>query len=128
MDDCLTGEDTIPAAIELQSQLSNLFTEGSFLLRKWNASEPAVLDNLPSDLKAPNILPLLLFIHAVKIAASQCILRSAPPKWNWFLRLCFLTYFYQYYFLILCIQLFHHYPVEILWQLLKVSTFPSHSM
>jgi len=51
VDDCLTGEDTIPAAIELRSQLSNLFTEGSFLLRKWNCSEPAVLDNLPSDLK-----------------------------------------------------------------------------
>ena len=51
VDDCLTGEDTVPAAIELQSQLSNLFTEGGFLLRKWNASEPAVLDNLPSDLK-----------------------------------------------------------------------------
>lgn len=51
VDDCLTGEDTVPAAIELQSQLSNLFTEGGFLFRKWNASEPAVLDNLPFDLK-----------------------------------------------------------------------------
>ena len=51
VDNCLTGEDTVPAAIELRSQLSNLFTEGGFLLQKWNASEPAVLDNLPSDLK-----------------------------------------------------------------------------
>ena len=51
VDDCLTGEDTIPAVIELQSHLRNLFTEGGFLLRKWSASEPAVLDNLPSDLK-----------------------------------------------------------------------------
>ena len=51
VDECLTGEDTVPAAIELQSQLSNLFTEGGFFLQKWNASESTVLDNLPSDLK-----------------------------------------------------------------------------
>ena len=51
VDNCLTGEDTIPAAIELRSQPSNLFTEGGFLLRKWNCSELAVLDNLLSDLK-----------------------------------------------------------------------------
>ena len=50
MNDCLTGEDTIPAAIELQSQLSDPFNVGGFLLWKWNTSESPVLD-LPSDLK-----------------------------------------------------------------------------
>ena len=28
---------------------------------------------------------LLVFMHAVQIAVSQCILRSAPPNWNCFL-------------------------------------------
>ena len=28
---------------------------------------------------------LLVFMHAVQIAVSQCILHSAPPKWNCFL-------------------------------------------
>ena len=31
---------------------------------------------------------LLIFIHAEQIAASQCILRLVPPKWNCFLHLC----------------------------------------
>ena len=30
---------------------------------------------------------LLIFIHAAQIAVSQCILCSASPKWNCFLRL-----------------------------------------
>ena len=35
---------------------------------------------------------LLIFIRAAQIAASQCVLRSAPPKWNCFLRLCMLAW------------------------------------
>ena len=35
-----------------------------------------------------------------------------------------LTYLYQFFFT-LCMQLFHHYPVKISWQLLKVSSIPS---
>ena len=51
VDDCLTGADTVTAAMELQKHLQELFYLGGFLLRKWNASEAAVLNNLPSDLK-----------------------------------------------------------------------------
>ena len=54
VDDCLTGADTVPAAIELRRQLQELFNQGGFLLRKWNASEPAVLANLSPDLKDPH--------------------------------------------------------------------------
>ena len=55
VDDCLTGADTVTAAMELQKQLQERFNLGGLLLRKWNASEPAVLKNLPSDLKDPHV-------------------------------------------------------------------------
>ena len=51
VDDCLTGADTKEEAIKLQTQLQDLFSCGDFLLRKWNSSEPAVLDHLSSELK-----------------------------------------------------------------------------
>ncbi len=37
-------------AIQLQKQLQELLSCGKFLLRKWNCSDPAVLDNVPSEL------------------------------------------------------------------------------
>lgn len=55
VDDCLTGADTVTAAMELQKQLEERFNRGGLLLRKWNASESAVLKNLPSDLKDPHV-------------------------------------------------------------------------
>ena len=51
VDDGLTGADSILQAIELQRQLQTLFSKGVFLLRKWNSSEPSVVQNLPTDLK-----------------------------------------------------------------------------
>ena len=51
VDDCLTGADSKEDAIELQTQLQSLFSQGGFLLRKWNASDPAVIIHLSSDLK-----------------------------------------------------------------------------
>ena len=47
VDDGLTGADSVPEAIELQKQLQDLFSRGGFLLRKWNASDPTVLQHLP---------------------------------------------------------------------------------
>ena len=54
VDDGLTGADSIQDAIELQKQLQELFMKGGFLLRKWNSSEPSVLDHIPADLKEFN--------------------------------------------------------------------------
>ena len=76
VDDCLTGEDTIPAAIELQSQLSDLFNVGGFLLRKWNASESAVLDRLPSDLKD------LGAIHKFHETTQEQYTKTLGIEWN----------------------------------------------
>ena len=47
VDDCLTGVNSVEAGIELQSQLQNLFSEADFLLRKWNSSNPTVLQAIP---------------------------------------------------------------------------------
>ncbi len=51
VDDALTGTDSIEEAIQLQNQLQELLSCGKFLLRKWNCSDPAVLDNVPSELR-----------------------------------------------------------------------------
>ena len=37
VDDCLCGADTVSDAIELQSQLQEMFEQGGFTLRKWNS-------------------------------------------------------------------------------------------
>ena len=59
VDDCLSGSDSIQGAIELQRELQALFERGGFLLRKWNASEPSVLEHIPTELRdAHDILSL----------------------------------------------------------------------
>ena len=59
VDDGLTGADSVPEAIEVQKQLQNLFSRGGFLLRKWNASDPTVLQHLPPDLKESQTMQLM---------------------------------------------------------------------
>ena len=59
VDDCLTGADSIPEAIELQGQLQSLFSKGGFLLRKWNSSESEALKHIPPDLKDAQAMQLL---------------------------------------------------------------------
>ena len=51
VDDGLTGADSTKEAIELQKQLQDLFSQGGFLLRKWNSSDPAALQHIPPELK-----------------------------------------------------------------------------
>ena len=46
MDDCLAGSDSARGAVELQHELQALFDKGGFLLRKWNASDPSVLQHI----------------------------------------------------------------------------------
>ena len=47
----LAGADSVEETIDLQDQLQKLFGQGGFLLRKWNCSEQAVLQHIPSDLR-----------------------------------------------------------------------------
>ena len=44
VDDGLTGADSPREAIEMQTQLQELFAKGVFLLCKWNSSDPLVLN------------------------------------------------------------------------------------
>ena len=48
VDDCLTGADD---PLILQRQLTDLFSRGGFILRKWNSSDPAVLEQIPKELR-----------------------------------------------------------------------------
>ena len=50
-DDGLTGTDSVEEAVRLQLQLQGLFAEGNFILRKWNSSDPRVLQHIPPELK-----------------------------------------------------------------------------
>ena len=59
VDDGLTGADYVKEAIELQGQLQDLFSRGGFLLRKWNSSEPAVLQHISPELKDPQSMHLI---------------------------------------------------------------------
>ena len=51
VDDCLTGADDPKSALTLQRQLTSLFARGGFLLRKWNSSDPSVLEEIPEELR-----------------------------------------------------------------------------
>ena len=51
VDDCLTGADDAKTTIVLRRQLQDLFSRGAFLLRKWNSSEPSVLESIPQELQ-----------------------------------------------------------------------------
>ena len=49
VDDCITGADSEEDGIQLQAQLQDLFAEADFLLRKWNSSNPTVLQAISPD-------------------------------------------------------------------------------
>lgn len=51
VDDGVTGADSVAGAIELQCQLQSLFSAAGFLLRKWNSSEPVVLEHIKPELR-----------------------------------------------------------------------------
>ena len=51
VDDCLTGVDSIEEGIELCRQLRELFARGDFVLRKWNSSNPKLLEETPPELR-----------------------------------------------------------------------------
>ena len=46
VDDCLTGVDSVEDAIDLYQQLVKLCAKGGFLLRKWNCSDPEVMQHI----------------------------------------------------------------------------------
>ena len=51
VDDCLTGVNSVEEGIELRRQLQELFTKADSLLRKWNSSNPNILQEVPPELR-----------------------------------------------------------------------------
>ena len=51
VDNSLTGANSVEEAISQQHQLQELFYRGGFTLRKWNCSNPAVLELILDELK-----------------------------------------------------------------------------
>ena len=59
VDDGLTGADDTKRATTLHGQLCDLFSHGDFVLRKWNSSDPTVLQAIPPDLRdSKEVLPI----------------------------------------------------------------------
>ena len=54
VDDCLTGAEDPASALHLQRQLTELLARGGFVLRKWNSSDPSVLQAIPEELRDTN--------------------------------------------------------------------------
>ena len=63
VDDGLTGADSPKEAIDLQEQLQALFAKGGFLLRKWNSSDPTVLQHIPPELRDSQCMHLIPDSH-----------------------------------------------------------------
>lgn len=51
VDDYLGGADSLQEAVKLHGEMHSLFQKGGFLLRKWNSSNPSVLEGIPIDLR-----------------------------------------------------------------------------
>ena len=50
VDDGVTGADSVDETIELYHQLQSVFSIVGFLLRKWNSSDPRVLQQIEPEL------------------------------------------------------------------------------
>ena len=55
VDDLLDSSETVPAAQNLQQQLTNLLESAGFHLRKWASNEAAVVDSIPESDRLPTL-------------------------------------------------------------------------
>ena len=74
VDDGLTGADSTEEAVELQTQLQDLFSQGGFLLRKWNSNDPIVLQHIAPELKESQVL------HT--ITEAETYTKTLGIEWN----------------------------------------------
>ena len=70
----MTGADDPNSALILQQQLAGLFARGSFLLRKWNSSDPSVLEKIPQELRDTN--------HTQTISEVNEYTKTLGIEWN----------------------------------------------
>ena len=74
VDDCLSGAADRELAITLRQQLSDLFSRGGFLLRKWNSNDPSVLQSIPKELRDSSIVQT--------ISESNEYTKTLGLEWN----------------------------------------------
>ena len=74
VDNGSTGADSIEGTIRLQQELQLLFSCAGFLLRKWNSSEAAVLEQIPSELR--DLRP------TQEISVADMYTRTLGVEWN----------------------------------------------
>ena len=74
VDDCLSGAANKELAITLRQQLSDLFSRGNFLLRKWNSNDPSVLQSIPEELRDSSIVQT--------ISESNEYTKTLGLEWN----------------------------------------------
>ena len=75
VDDGLMGANDVDSAITLQRELQDLFTRGGFLLRKWNSSEPQVVQAIFPELRETKEL------HPISSSEQDCI-KTLGLVWN----------------------------------------------
>ena len=75
VDDGLTGADDVESAIALQRQLQDLFAHGGFMLRKWNSSEPLVLQAIFPELRESKE------VHSIS-TSEQDYTKTLGLEWN----------------------------------------------
>ena len=63
VDDGLSGADSPTEVFDLYEQLQALFSTGGFLLRKWNLSDPSVLQHIPRELRDSQCMHLIPDSH-----------------------------------------------------------------
>ena len=74
VDDCLTGSDSPEGAVELHHELLVLFVKEGFLQRKWNASDPSVLQHIDPDLQDIQC--------TFSISVPESYTKTLGIKWN----------------------------------------------
>ena len=74
MDDYLGGADSHDEQMKLQGEMHSLFSGGGFLLRKWNCSDPHVLNSIPSDLRDSQA--------TIVLADSDQYTKTLGIEWN----------------------------------------------
>ena len=74
VNDCLVRGDSVKEPIQLHKQLQELFSRGRFLLRKWKATEAAVLQQIAPELGNSQFL--------LAIPDSDKYTKTLGVQWN----------------------------------------------
>ncbi|KAJ8870951.1 hypothetical protein PR048_027253 [Dryococelus australis] len=83
VDDLLSGADSIPAALKLQTELISLLACGSFQLRQWSSNAPEILEAVPLDMRR-STLPLSFSEDSmIKTLGFEWHPTVHVIKWSW---------------------------------------------